>query len=68
MTNRKKNLIEALYGSFMFMDNLPELIDRENIYDETGHVDLEFMTAILQWKDGRNKCESTEVVEPSVGV
>ena len=49
MTNRKKNLIEALYGSFMFMDNLPELIDRENIYDETGHVDLEFMTAILQW-------------------
>ena len=31
------------------MDNLPELIDRENIYDETGHVDLEFMTAILQW-------------------
>ena len=49
MTNRKKNLIEALYGSFMFMDNLPELIDRENIYDEAGHVDLEFMTAILQW-------------------
>lgn len=49
MTSRKKNLIEALYGSFMFMDNLPELIDRENIYDETGHVDLEFMTAILQW-------------------
>lgn len=49
MTNRKKNLIEALYGSFMFMDNLPDLIDRENIYDETGHVDLEFMTAILQW-------------------
>lgn len=49
MTNKKKNLIEALYGSFMFMDNLPELIDRENIYDETGHVDLEFMTAILQW-------------------
>ena len=49
MTSRKKNLIEALYGSFMFIDNLPELIDRETIYDETGHVDLEFMTAILQW-------------------
>lgn len=47
--SKKKNLIEALYGSFMFLDNLPDLIDRENIYDETGHVDLEFMTAILQW-------------------
>lgn len=49
MMSKKKNLIEALYGSFMFLDNLPDLIDRENIYDETGHVDLEFMTAILQW-------------------
>jgi hypothetical protein len=49
MRNRKKNLIEALHGSFMFLDNLPELIDKETIYDETGHVDLEFMTAILQW-------------------
>lgn len=49
MTNRKKNLIEALHGSFMFVDNLPELINKETIYDETGHVDLEFMTAILQW-------------------
>lgn len=33
----------------MFLDNLPELIDKETIYDETGHVDTEFMTAILQW-------------------
>lgn len=49
MTNKKKNLIEALHGSFMFVDNLPELIDKETIYDETGHVDLEFMTAILTW-------------------
>lgn len=49
MTNRKKNLIEALHGSFMFVDNLPELINKETIYDETGHVDLEFVTAILQW-------------------
>ena len=49
MTNRKKNLIEALHGSFMFVDNLPELISKETIYDETGHVDLELMTAILQW-------------------
>lgn len=49
MTNKKKNLIEALHGSFMFVDNLPELIDKETIYDETGHVDLEFMTTILLW-------------------
>lgn len=49
MTNRKKNLIEALHGSFMFVDNLPELISKETIYDETGHVDLELMTAIFQW-------------------
>lgn len=33
----------------MFLDNLPDLIAKEDIYDETGHVDLEFMTAILQW-------------------
>lgn len=49
MTSRKKNLIEALHGSFMFIDNLPDLIDKETIYDENGYVDLEFMTAILQW-------------------
>lgn len=49
MMNRKKNLIEALHGSFMFIDNLPELIDKETIYNETGHVDTEFLTAILQW-------------------
>lgn len=49
MTNRKRNLIDALYGSFMFMDNLPELISQETIYDEKGYVDLEFMTAILEW-------------------
>ena len=49
MTNKKKTLIEALYGSFMFMDNLPDLIDQEDIYDEQGYVDIEFMTAILEW-------------------
>lgn len=49
MTNRKKNLIEALHGSYMFVSNLPELIDKETIYDSTGHVDTEFMTAILEF-------------------
>ena len=47
MTNRKKNLIEALHGSYMFVANLPELIDRETIYDKTGHVDTEFLESIL---------------------
>ena len=49
MKNKKKNLIEALYGSFMFIDNLPDLIDKENIHDENGYVDTEFLTAILEW-------------------
>lgn len=49
MKSRKENLIEALHGSYMFLYNLPELISKENIYDNTGHVDLEFMTAILDY-------------------
>lgn len=49
MTSKKKNLIEALHGSYMFVENLPELIDKETIYDSTGHVDTEFMTAILEF-------------------
>lgn len=49
MTNKKKNLIEALHGSFMFIDNLPDLIDQETIYDKNGYVDIEFMTSILEW-------------------
>ena len=49
MTSKKKNLIEALHGSYMFVANLPELIDKETIYDSTGHVDAEFMTAILEF-------------------
>lgn len=47
--NRKKNLIEALRGSFMFVYNLPQLIDEEDIYDENGYVDTEFLTEILVW-------------------
>ena len=49
MTSKKKNLIEVLHGSYMFVANLPELIDKETIYDSTGHVDTEFMTAILEF-------------------
>lgn len=46
---QKKNLIEALRGSYMFIDNLPELVNKESIYDENGCVDTELMTAILEW-------------------
>lgn len=49
MKSRKKNLIEALHGSFMFVDNLPDLISKESIYDENGIVDSEFLSAILEW-------------------
>lgn len=49
MKNRKENIIEALRGSYMFIDNLPELINNESIYDENGIVDTELLTAILEW-------------------
>lgn len=49
MKNRKENIIEALRGSYMFVDNLPELINKESIYDENGIVDTELLTAILEW-------------------
>lgn len=49
MMSKKKNLIEALHGSYMFVANLPELIDKETIYDNTGHVDTEFLEAVLEF-------------------
>lgn len=49
MTNRKKNLIELLHGSLSAWDTLPDEILKEDIFDETGHVDLEFMAAILDF-------------------
>ena len=49
MKNKKENIIEALRGSYMFVDNLPELINNETIYDKNGIVDTELMTAILEW-------------------
>ena len=38
-----------LHGSLRELEQLPELINQENIYDETGHVDCAFLTAILEW-------------------
>ena len=49
MTNRKEKLIELLTGSLQGLEQLPEEILKEDIYDETGHVDLEFMTGILDY-------------------
>lgn len=49
MTSRKEKLIELLRGSISQWHSLPEEILKEDIYDETGHVDLEFMTAILDY-------------------
>ena len=49
MTNRKEKLIELLTGSLRGLEQLPEEILKEDIYDETGHVDLEFMTGILDY-------------------
>lgn len=49
MKSRKEILIEMLHGSLHELENLPELIDQETIYDETGHVDCEFLTSILEW-------------------
>ena len=49
MTSKKEILIETLHGSLEPFKQLPTLIDKETIYDETGHVDTEFLTAILEW-------------------
>lgn len=49
MTSRKEKLIELLHGSISDWNTLPEEILKEDIYDETGHVDLEFLTAILEF-------------------
>lgn len=38
-----------LVGSLRGLEQLPEEILREDIYDETGHVDLEFMMGILDY-------------------
>lgn len=45
----KQALIEALNHSLEPWQDLPEKILREDIYNEGGHVDLEFMTAILEY-------------------
>ena len=38
-----------LTGSLQELEQLPEEILKEDIYDETGHVDTEFMMGILDY-------------------
>ena len=49
MKNKKRNIIDALHGSFMFIDNLPSLLNKETIYNQDGIVDGELLTAVLEW-------------------
>lgn len=48
MTESKQNLINLLRATLIKVEGLPEMIEKENIYDGF-HVDLEFMTAMLQY-------------------
>lgn len=50
MTESKQNLIKLLRATLIKVESLPEIIEKENIYHSDGiHVDLEFMTAMLQY-------------------
>lgn len=50
MTKSKQNLIRLLNATLIEVRNLPELIEKENIYLEDGfHVDTEFMIVLLQY-------------------
>lgn len=48
MMNRKRNLIEALHGSVRELNNLAELVDEITVYDDTNHVDNEFLLEALK--------------------
>lgn len=60
MTNKKEILIKTLHGSLEHLKDLPQKINEETLYDDTGHVDLEFMTAILSWMS-TNATIATEI-------
>ena len=49
MQNKNETLIEALHGSVQPLATIPELLKGRGIYDETGHVDCDFMMAILEF-------------------
>lgn len=43
MTNKKKILIETLHGSVAQLNELSSMTEGIDIYDETGHVDTDFL-------------------------
>lgn len=50
MTESKQNLINLLSATLIKVEGLPDMIAKEDIYLPDGfHVDLEFMTAMLQY-------------------
>lgn len=62
MKNKKRILLEALSGSVEMLNALEELSDGIDIYDETGHVDTEFLLQALghvnAFMDASNKIVS----------
>lgn len=59
MTSRNETLIDTLHGSVRSLAEIPALLEGRDIYDETGHVDCELMTDILEFMtdlvDAENK-------------
>lgn len=49
MTSRNETLIDTLRGSLRSLIGIPALLEGRDIYDSTGHVDYELMTAILEF-------------------
>lgn len=47
MTNKKKILIETLHGSVAQLNELSSMTEGIDIYDDTGHVDTDFLIEAL---------------------
>lgn len=72
MKNKKQVLLEALAGSVEMLNSLSELSDGVDIYDETGHVDTEFLLQAIRsvnvFMDASNKMVSkiSSMLAPNV--
>lgn len=49
MTNKNETIIEQLHGRLAAYKGTADLLEGCTIYDETGHVDCDFFTAILEF-------------------
>ena len=49
MMSKNEILIERLRGSVRSLAEIPDLLAGRDIYDETGHVDCDFMMGILEF-------------------